>query len=228
MLVVLLLISSLDNTVLLTGMESSRQQLWDSYSCACEPDAEQAAMIEELDLLVRGEGLSRKSSGAGLRSSEQKEEVQEVETVTPASAAGGRGGDLSSYDGIHESLRTVETACNSFISNLDDILGVLEQVEQAHSDVTGRTNSLMVNCETLLEQQHTLQSVVDQLRDIITPFNDIEEVAGQLGIPVDATGRPYATTNSNQPGGSKALTSISSGMLTLFALSVCFANAVIF
>jgi len=36
---------------------------------------------------------------------------------------------------------------------LDGILSVLEDVSNAHADVTGRTNILMHNCENLLEQK---------------------------------------------------------------------------
>ena len=176
--------------------------MWES----CEPDAEQAALLEELDTIVRGDDLSRKSSGdntgAMVGSTATVSLPSEVEndcSVTSWVIVGvGRGKD---GDAIHDLLQNVETACKSFIDNLDDMLGALEKVEQAHSDVTGRTNVLMVNCETLLEQQHTLQSVVDQLQEIISPFNDVEEVAGQLGIPVDATGRPYRNRSGNTHSG---------------------------
>lgn len=197
-------------------MQSNKQQLWDTYSSTCEPDAEQAALLEELDCLVRSDGLSRKSAGGDGKvtpplSSEQHEDAKSTVTTEGGRGSSLKVGEFSSYDGIHDSLHSVENACQSFISKLDSILGVLEQVEHAHSDVTGRTNILMLNCETLLEQQHTLQNVVDQLQDIITPFNDVEEVAGQLGIPVDATGRAYATHS----GSSKTMTSLSSGKLSL-------------
>lgn len=164
-----ILITSSSGHCILNTMAS---KLWD----VCEPDAEQTALLEELDFLVRGVGLSRKSSGEEDYPvlSPGEERSSDPETCSSSVIKG----DCFSCDEIHDSLHTVEQACKLFIDNVDDILGVLEKVEQAHSDVTGRTNILMLNCETLLEQQHALQDVVDQLRDIITPFNDVEAVAG--------------------------------------------------
>jgi hypothetical protein len=40
-----------------------------------------------------------------------------------------------------------------------------------------------------------LNEIVDSLKNIIQPFNDVEEVAGQLGIPVDATGKPSKSSD---------------------------------
>ena len=54
--------------------------------------------------------------------------------------------------------------------------------------MTGRTNSLMMNCENLLEQQHTLQATVEALKTTLAPFTEIEGVAELLGIPFDPKG----------------------------------------
>jgi hypothetical protein len=178
-------------------------KLWDT----CDPDSEQTALLVELEVLVRGNVLSRKSSGAegegGAERGAGMGDICAEETKPLVSVRGGgetKVNKFSAYDHIHDSLEAVEHACQDLTGQLDAMLSALEGVERAHSDVTGRTNSLMVNCETLLEQQHTLQSVVDQLRTIIAPFNDVEEVAGQLGIPVDAAGRPYANSQQASTG----------------------------
>jgi hypothetical protein len=54
----------------------------------------------------------------------------------------------------------------------------------------------MQNCESLLEQQHTLQTTVEVLRKTLSPFTEVEDVSGLLGIPIDARGNPI--TNQAQ------------------------------
>lgn len=118
----------------------------------------------------------------------------------------------SGIDGLQAVLLNTESSCHNFMNELDHTLEMLCKVASSHSDVTGRTNSLMLNCENLLEQQvqiflkrphylpsinfyipqATLQSTVEVLRDMLVPFNDIEEVAGLLGIPVDPRGHSTA------------------------------------
>jgi hypothetical protein len=51
----------------------------------------------------------------------------------------------------------------------------------------------MQNCESLLEQQHTLQTTVEVLRKTLSPFTEVEDVSGLLGIPIDARGNPITS-----------------------------------
>ena len=66
--------------------------------------------------------------------------------------------DESGIDGLQASLVSSELSCRSFMVELDSLLHTLGEVAALHDDVTGRTNSLMFNCENLLEQQVNLQS----------------------------------------------------------------------
>lgn len=52
-----------------------------------------------------------------------------------------------------ENLISTEQSCKNFVRDLDGMIGMLDNIASAHSDVTGRTNSLMRNCEDLLERQ---------------------------------------------------------------------------
>jgi hypothetical protein len=52
-----------------------------------------------------------------------------------------------------ENLAATELSCQSFVRDLDGMIERLDAITTAHSDVTGRTNSLMRNCEDLLERQ---------------------------------------------------------------------------
>ena len=73
----------------------------------------------------------------------------------------------------------------SFVNELDGIIAILDVVSSQHSDVTSRTNNLMLNCESLLEQQRSIQATAESLRITLTPFDDIEDIANILGIPID-------------------------------------------
>ena len=52
-----------------------------------------------------------------------------------------------------ENLISTEDTCQRFVAELDLMVGVLGEISTAHNAVTGRTNSLMRNCEDLLERQ---------------------------------------------------------------------------
>ena len=52
-----------------------------------------------------------------------------------------------------KNLVATENSCKSFVQDLDGMISMLDDITTAHNDVTGRTNSLMRNCEDLLERQ---------------------------------------------------------------------------
>jgi hypothetical protein len=79
-----------------------------------------------------------------------------------------------------------------------------------------------LNCEALLEQQRSLQSAVSQLKQIITPFNEVEEVAGQLGIPVDASGRPYSSHGAGKSLAAAGTTYFSDACRSLSRLCILY------
>lgn len=54
---------------------------------------------------------------------------------------------------IQENLAVLERSCSAFVRELDDMVTALDEINASHSSVTGRTNSLMRNCEDLLERQ---------------------------------------------------------------------------
>jgi hypothetical protein len=59
----------------------------------------------------------------------------------------------NSDEDFQMSLVSAERTCGSFIKELDESLKILDEVSASYDDVTGRTNTLMLNCENLLEQQ---------------------------------------------------------------------------
>ena len=106
-----------------------------------------------------------------------------------------------------DSLNTSELTCSAFKDELDSILKTLVEIGAAYEDVTGRTNSLMVNCESLLERQRTLETTAEVLRRTLQPFAEVESVAALLGIPFStsalgsvATGGVSGTDKSNSGG----------------------------
>ena len=111
-----------------------------------------------------------------------------------------------------DSLNTSELTCSAFKDELDSILKTLVEIGAAYEDVTGRTNSLMVNCESLLERQRTLETTAEVLRKTLQPFAEVESVAALLGIPFStsalgsvATGGVSGTDKSNSGGSSLVL-----------------------
>jgi hypothetical protein len=111
----------------------------------------------------------------------------------------------SGIDGLQVSLTDTEESCRIFMEKLDNILITLKDVSLAHDDITGRTNTFMLNCEYLLEQQHSLQTTAEKLKHSLGPFNDVEEIASLLGIPLGSNlinknlTDVFSTTN-NQAG----------------------------
>lgn len=93
----------------------------------------------------------------------------------------------SGIDGLQVSLTDTEESCRIFMEKLDNILITLKDVSLAHDDITGRTNTFMLNCEYLLEQQHSLQITGEKLKNSLGPFNDVEEIASLLGIPLGSS-----------------------------------------
>lgn len=162
---------------------SSSQSLW-----------EYAALLEEQQKLVDDLMASRDLEFAAVPvpsgtvpSSSSSHLPTNGSTVVGGEEAGGESdGQL----GMQNSLNTAELSCSTFITELDSILKTLAEVGSAYEDVTSRTNSLMVNCESLLEQQRTLEATAEVLRKTLLPFAEIETVAVLLGIPFDARGLP--------------------------------------
>ena len=97
-------------------------------------------------------------------------------------------------DHLQISLEAAESSCKSFMAELDGILYSLGEVNVEFNDVTGRTNNLMLNCESLLEQHHDLELTVGKLRTNLKPFEEVEACARLLGMPL-------ALGNSTQGGG---------------------------
>lgn len=102
-------------------------------------------------------------------------------TSPPTTLAEDRN-ESSNIDDLQLSLLHAEHSCDAFISDVDEILTTLTSIDTGYNDVTGRTNTLIVNCETVLEQQRGLEVTVDGLKKALRPFDDLEEVATALGV----------------------------------------------
>lgn len=107
------------------------KSVWD----LCYLDSEFLAQIESINSIS-----TNKSSCNSLKASPEVTEKIGV-------------GAISSICNLQDSITEAENACTNSLILLDNILTVLNDVSSAYSDVTGRTNNLMINCETLLEQQ---------------------------------------------------------------------------
>lgn len=107
---------------------------WDS--CTLESD-----LIAQIDLINQYYGDSEVIS-------DDSSDVAQKEINNDVARTNGKmGGDLQ------QSLQEAESVCRMSLETLDNILMVLNGVGDAYAEVTGRTNTLMMNCERLLEQQ---------------------------------------------------------------------------
>ena len=181
---------------------SSLSSLWDT----CNLDPVLLTCLDEIDAkTVPYCNISSSSSSSSSTITEAAAATTTASSSVPSSSAASSSSSSSSssshsnIDNLQSSLSGAELSCKEFMNELDDILRVLDEVLFSHRDVTGRTNSLTHSCESLLEQQHTLQATSEVLKTTLAPFDDIEDIAALLGIPIDtkSNGSKPIITNDN-------------------------------
>ena len=115
---------------------SMPSSIWDH----CFLDSDTLSLVEQI-------------SSAGSCSNEYQTLSDENAVEAPSSSsAGSQEGHLKICD-LQEAINDAELSCRSSLGILDELVTILQDVNLAYMDVTGRTNSLMTNCENLLEQQ---------------------------------------------------------------------------
>ena len=65
---------------------------------------------------------------------------------------------------LQNSIIESERICHESIIEVNTLLSLLTSIDDYYDDVTKQTNTLMINCEQLLEQQHNYQQTVDILK----------------------------------------------------------------
>ena len=65
---------------------------------------------------------------------------------------------------LQNSIIESERICHESIIEVNTLLSLLTSIDDYYDDVTKQTNTLMLNCEQLLEQQHNYQQTVDILK----------------------------------------------------------------
>ena len=121
----------------------------------CVFDAATSALIQNLENSTeRGRGNSKAIQNAPKNVSNGAPDVPSSSgALRTVPGDWNAPGDESGIDGLQSSLVSSEQSCRSFMQELDSLLHTLGEVAALHEDVTSRTNSLMFNCENLLEQQ---------------------------------------------------------------------------
>jgi hypothetical protein len=126
--------------------------IWDY----CVLDAPTTILLQNLENFTSSNSKTRSPDGEATSSSSGSKSPSKrgssTQTALPAAISN------SGIDGLQESLISSEISCRSFMTELDSLLHTLGEVSSLHNDVTGRTNSLMFNCENLLEQQVCLKT----------------------------------------------------------------------
>lgn len=121
--------------------------IWDY----CQLDEETLKLIDQIKQEQQNDGeIAPRGSSSSAASSLTV--VSSSGAITPSPFVGNNG-STSGIDDLQASLVKSESSCRAFLTELDSILGTLGEVSNLYDDVTGRTNSLMMNCENLLEQQ---------------------------------------------------------------------------
>lgn len=122
--------------------------IWDY----CVLDEATNILVTNLENFTKCSSKTLSSNGSAASSSGAASNGISTGIKSMKSSASGATDD-SGIDGLQESLVSSESSCRSFMEELDSLLHTLGEVSSLHNDVTGRTNSLMFNCENLLEQQ---------------------------------------------------------------------------
>jgi hypothetical protein len=126
--------------------------IWDF----CVLDAPTTILLQNLENFTSSNSKAISPDGEATSSSSGSKSPSKrgssTQAVLPAAISN------SGIDGLQESLISSEISCRSFMTELDSLLHTLGEVSSLHNDVTGRTNSLMFNCENLLEQQVCLKT----------------------------------------------------------------------
>ena len=71
-------------------------------------------------------------------------------------------GASAGIDNLQNALVKTEENCSLYLQDIDKVLSSLDDINNSYEEVTGRSNTLVDNCETLLEQQHSLQVTVEK------------------------------------------------------------------
>eukprot|EP01036_Dinobryon_divergens_P027874 gene27874-36723_t len=150
--------------------------IWDQ----CQLNSDLTKNIDKIS-----ESLSITNSKSNVIRGQNSEELKDAYVNSPGPAPDGNS--VLKMNSLQAALEGSEESCRTSLTVLDDILKALDDVSGAFYDITSRTNSLMANCENLLEEQHSLQQTVDMLKVTLEPFNGIEDIARSLGIPLEAT-----------------------------------------
>jgi hypothetical protein len=125
-------------TAVCMHLSEGRMSLWEN----CEPTNEQLSDLIEIENIIKSSSLT----SSQLHSSNAVIPSQQLNLLS----------SNSSYENFHSKFVTlveVENKCSSFLLKLDEILMILDDISLSHEEITGRTNVLMMNCESLLEQQ---------------------------------------------------------------------------
>lgn len=121
------------------------KSVWD----LCHLDSDTLAEVEVLQ-----SPAVQPSVSSAARGNNEGTAVGAEDSGVSSSSAG------NSIYGLQSSIVTTEKYCRESLLAVDDLLSVLNEISVDFQDVTGRTNSLMMNCENLLEQQVLLNELV--------------------------------------------------------------------
>ena len=124
-----------------------------SFICEnCEPIEEQLQIINEIESLLKSSKNNSSSSFPSYLINNTQNLSIELKNYKIIQNSKNKNKNQLIYE-TFQSLTNIESKCSIFLNNLDEILFVLDDITKSHTEITSRTNVLMMNCESLLEQQ---------------------------------------------------------------------------
>ncbi len=122
--------------------------IWDR----CQIDGTLTQYLDDFSKL--GTGENSKSASASFIETKLSEATTNLSSLSPTSFPSSSSSSSSTeiYQ-LQHSLSAAEQSGRHALQHLDELLQIIHQIRSAYDDVTGRTNSLMSKCESLLDQQ---------------------------------------------------------------------------
>lgn len=141
--------------------------LWES----CEPSNEQLSDLLEIENIIRLSSSSLPPHPLITHPLPPISSSSPIPSSISSTSTSSTSLTTLSYPSHHQhnnftkflTLVDVEQKCNQFLMKLDEILNILDDISLSHQEITSRTNVLMMNCESLLEQQVDLHTPLSSL-----------------------------------------------------------------
>lgn len=113
-------------------MSMTKKSVWD----VCQINPQLLRDLDEFEALCRNDF-----------------QVSTSDTIVAKENNSGEVAKVGNVDGFQHGLSKAEESGRTTLESLDNVTRLIHQMRSAYDDVTGRTNTLVSKCESLLDQQ---------------------------------------------------------------------------